>query len=471
MEKITKDKKKYLVENLKLMTIAAFVPKGILFFMLPVYTRFLTTSEYGIAELITNTVSILVTIFSLQIQDAVLWWAITHEREKKETLSIGLRITLVGGFILIAILLIACTIFPDYALYSIYIVVNYYAYSLKNIFSYFCRGIDKVKTITLSSVIDILCSVGLSLLLLIGFHMGLVGYLIACSTGVLAGTLFMYFNAGLAGFIHISFENDIMKKEMIRFSIPMIFSAISFWINNASDKYILSLYCGTSIVGIYAASSKIPSILNVFGDVIAKAFSISTIKEFDKDDKDGFLGETYESISLFLVIITSAIMICNIYISRILYSKAFYNAWMYVPPLLVSVFANRLSESCSNVLLGAGKTKAISVGAVLGAIINTILNFILIPIYGAYGAAVATIIGFIITWRLRYFYAKREVCMKHNIMLESTTYFIIVLQMILAYWGNKYIHFQIICFIVIVFVYKDKIYEKVSFFFTKKTNP
>ncbi|MCB6607719.1 polysaccharide biosynthesis C-terminal domain-containing protein [[Clostridium] symbiosum] len=461
----SKKKARYLVGNIGLFMIATFLPKTLTFFMVPLYTSCLSTVEYGAADMLTNTVSLLMPVLTLQIQDAVMRYALKEDYSKEDVLSVGVKITLTGGGLLIILLivLVNINIVTINIYFLFFLCLNYFTGSLNNVLAYFCRGINKIKIITISSILNSLLTIGCNLLFLLVLHWGLNGYLIANSVGAAVRVLYIFFGAQLYKKFTWKNHSKNIANDMISFSIPMIFSALSWWINNASDKYILTIFKGVSIVGIYAIASKIPSILAAFGEVIAKSFSISAIKEFDSNDTDGFLGKSYGTISFCMVFICSLIMILNENLAKIMFAKEFYAAWKYVPLLLVSIMFNQLSLSCENILLGVGKTSIISKTALMGACINTFLNFILIPIFGAYGAACATAFGFFLTWVIRYQKVILYVKLKNSIRKEIISYFLITIQMVLACFGHAYLFIQIVILGLMLNIYFEELKKIVKF--------
>lgn len=454
-----REKYRYLIGNIGLFIIATFIPKVLSFFMIPIYTRCLTTTNYGTADLLTNTVQLVIPILTLQVQDAVMRYALDKTYQRDRVLSVGIKITIWGGIILSAILLTSkmVNIFPLDPVYYAFLIINYFTGSLNNIFSYFCRGIDKIKTLTAGSVLCSFITVGCNLLFLLKFRWGLYGYLGANTIGAFCNMIYIFLCAKLFRYITKVSIRGNTSKNMIFFSVPMIFSALSWWVNNASDKYIVTFFCGVSVTGIYAASYKIPTILTAFGDVIAKAFSISAIRDFDAEDKDGFIGKTYAAISLWMTVGCSVLMLMNIPLAKILFAKNFYSAWMFVPPLLISVLFNQLSLSCENIFIAVKKTKIVSRTAILGAIINIGLNFLLIPFFSAYGAAIATVISFGAVWLFRYRCLKYYISLKNIPKKEFISYILVIFQMLLAYWKAYLIIPQIILFMGILLIYKKEI--------------
>ena len=189
---------------------------------------------------------------------------------------------------------------------------------------------------------------------------------------------------------------------------------------------------------------KIPTIVSVLGATISKAFAISVLQNFSGEDEDGFVGNSYRIISLFVVLIASGLMLLNIPVARILFQKEFFAAWQLVPPLLFSAIMNQMSLCCENICFAMGETKKLSQTALLGAGVNTVLNFCMIPHMGAYGAAVATAISFSVVWLMRYIWIKKNMELKNSQVHEFLSYGVLLLQMFFAYWGNQFLGIQLV---------------------------
>lgn len=451
------DKYKYLIKNILLFFIADFIPKIISFLLLPLYTSSLTTYEYGVSDLLSNIVSLVTPILTLQIQDSIIRFALDKDYRKNDVYSTGVILIIGGSGVLGSFLLLYSALFghnyPSY--YYWFIFLSFLVNAFNGISTYFCRGIDKVRVITQSSLLNSLTVLITSVLFLKVFNLGLLGYLASYLLGYYTATIFILAKAHLFHFVNIRIDLCTAKK-MIAFSVPLIVSALSWWINNASDRYILTIFRSVDEVGIYSVASKIPTILSTCGLVISKAYSISAIKEFDYYDRDGFIGNSYSLISAGMSIACSILIIFNPFLSRILYSNDFYVAWHYVPFLLLSVLINQIALTCQNILFATNSTKIISSSALIGAGINTILNFAFIPKFGAYGAAIATVIGFTFCWLIRYIALKRIVRIKNKFYKELFSYLALLIQVIIASFYKKTL-LQIVLFLTIILLYSREI--------------
>ena len=459
-----KNKNKYLLKNVGLFMISGFVPSLLSFILIPIYTSYLSQYDYGISDLITTTATLLVPIFTLDIQDAVIRYVLDKKYKKDDVFSIGLKIDAIGLLLVIVIASVVCLLdifkLPTY--FFIFLVVFYTTISFNNLVNLFCRGIDKVKNIVIGSIINSVITLSLNIIFLVVFKMGIKGYLLANSIGSAITIIYLFFSVKLYKYIKKA-DNKKLKKEMLIYSFPLIFSVIAWWINNASDRYIVTAISGVAASGLYAISYKIPSLLTVMQNIFAQAWSISAIKEFDREDTDGFIGNLYDLMNFGMCLVCSVIMIFNIIIAKMLYSNEFFAAWQFVPPLLISIVFNAMALFIGSLFTAVKDTKKLSVSTIIGAVVNIILNIILINIIGVYGAAIATMISYMVVLIIRDIGIKKYIKLKNNSGITWASYGILVLQMIFAYFGNRFIIVQCVCAILIVIMYRNKIKDILNF--------
>ena len=297
------EKSKKLIQNVFLFFLASFIPKTISFFMVPLYTECLSTLEYGTIDLITTTVQLLLPILTLQVQDAILRFSVAGQDDPRKVFSIGLRIVS-AGFVFLASATFLLTMLGVVDLNGAYIaffLASYLTGALGNVVNYFLRALDKVKEITIASVITCLITVSCNLLFLLIFRWGVNGYLLANILGHVLSLLYLMLAARLGRYISFRINDPELTRRIIVFSLPMIVSALSWWINNSLDKYILSFFCGVSATGFLAVAYKVPTIISTLGATISKAYSVSVLQNFDPTDKDGFLGQSYAVMQVLLL--------------------------------------------------------------------------------------------------------------------------------------------------------------------------
>lgn len=398
-----KAKFKNLTKNTLLFGISSFGTKFLSFFLVYLYTKELSVEEYGTIDVITTTVQLLIPVLTLNIQDAILRFGFDDNCNSTEVLNIGMRFVC-GGSVLLGIVLCIWKIFLALPLginYCFFLYFSFVGGTLFNVFSMYLKVKNYVKTLTVWSFFNTVVTFGATIVLLGIKHLGVNGYIIATISGLFIANIGMFFGGKIYEDLRKNKFSKTLFVSMIAYSGPLIVNTLGWWINTASDRYILTYFYGASINGIYAVAYKIPSMLAAVQSVFYNAWSISAIKEYDANDSDGFIGNVYSIYAKMSILIASFIMVFNIIIAKLLYSNEFFEAWRYVPILMIGTIFNGLGlfEGC--IFTAVKRTKEVSVTTILGALINTVLNLLLIPMYGANGAAVATVIGYFTIWLMR----------------------------------------------------------------------
>lgn len=460
-------KSKSLIKNIGLFTIGSFGSKILSFLLVPLYTAVLNTAEYGYVDLVTSTASLLTPLLLLSIFDATLRFGMDPNYKKEDVLSTSINIALKGILILVVLVMVVALtniiIIPN--LYLIFLVIYFVLGAFSQIFNLYLRAVDKAAVIATSGILCTFVTCVSNIVLLLIFEWGIVGYMISNTIGVLIQNLYQLYMGQI--YKDIKFKNyKDLSKPMIRYSFPLIANSISWWVNNASDRYILTFIKGVAVNGIYSVSYKIPTILTMFQSIFYNAWSISAIKEFDENDTDGFIGLSYMMYSFISLVVCSGLLIINLPLASFLYKGDYFIAWKCVPFLLVGTVFSGISQFEGSLFAATKKTKLVARTTIIGALINTICNLIFIYFIGAVGAALATLLGYFTTWALRTKYLQIFIKMKVNWSSHILSITIIFVQSIIATIGIS-IRFQIILFCILLIINRCYIFFVINKFSKK----
>lgn len=414
--------KKYskLIVNTSLLAIGSFASKLLGMFLTPLYTSILTTSDYGVADLISTTTFLLFPFLSLAISEAIMRFALDKNCDKRSVYTIGITIVLCGFLILVcAIPIIKVTTIGQYtALFIAY----YLMHCLYTITGYFVKGLGQVRIYAMAGLMSSAVIITGNILFLVVFKWGIKGYLFASTLGHAFAALYMFVAAGLHKYVigPWSVEKSLFK-EMIRYSIPIIPNSISWWIANSSDKYMLNYYAGVAQVGVYSVSYKIPTILMTVMGFFISAWQLSAAEEFGKKNTEQFFSDVYDKCFAVNCMLATMLIATAKITGRFLYAADFFPAWEYVPVLVMANVFNGLASFMGSVYTSAKKTKMLSLSTMIGAGVNILINAVLIPEYGALGAAIATMVSYFVIWAVRMLDTRRilrfDVNMKRDIIL------------------------------------------------------
>lgn len=448
---MARSRKKELAVNTGLFAISSFGSKLISFLLLPLYTAVLSTGDYGTVDLMNSTVGLLVPLLTCNVQDAVLRFGLGRDAEPDEILSVGLCMVGAGSCILFAALAIIASLglAPFDNVYLLFLMVMFVLTALSNVTTMYVKSQDHVKSLVISGVGNTLVMSVSAVFLLVVVKAGVIGYMVSMILGSLFAVGYLFF----AGKIWQGFTAKVRRglyRSMLAFSLPLVANSLAWWINDVSDRYVVTLVCGAAANGIYAVAYKIPTILSTFQGIFYNAWAISAVKEFDKKDSDGFLGRTYELYSAAIAIACSAIMLLNIPLARFLYSNDFFQAWSYVPFLLVSVLLNGLAlfEGC--LFTAAKDTSAVSWTTLIGAGASITSCIILTIAIGPLGAAIATLLGYLVTWIMRTIVMQKRIAqLKVAWRNEALTLAALIIQACMAMqWSMQLAQIPLMIFIV-----------------------
>lgn len=455
-------KYKYLFKNIGLLALSNFATKLISFFLVPLYTAMLSTRQYGTYDLFNTTIGVLIPILTLNILEAVLRFGMDKGYDKDAIITLSAKWLGIGSLLIVVFIFVNhfFLLIPILEQYKLYFFLMFFTQALSGIVTAYTRGTDHVASLSVSSIIASVVTIGCNILFLIPFKWGLVGYFWANIIGPLIQCLYLIVRLKI--WHHFSLKKKFIKqeKEMIKYSSPLIANSISWWINNVSDRYIVTLFCGIAANGIYSVSTKIPSILNILQTIFNQAWDLSAVRDFDTEDKSGFFRNTYRAYNCLMVIVCSLIIASDRLLARFLYIGKFYPAWKYVPFLTIAIVFGALTGYLGGFFTATKDSKAYATSTIYGAIVNIILNFMLIPFIGALGASIATAVCYVVVWVIRIFQSRKYIKLRINWVRDISSYFILVFQTVsLLFLPNNILMYGVqVCFIVIILLlYKNDI--------------
>ena len=445
---------KYLAKNIGLLTIGQFGTRILSFFLVPLYTNILTTSEYGSYDLFNVTIGLLVPILTLNICEGVLRFALDSERNINDLFSVGCKYLFIANVVIIFFLLLN-------RIFSVVVIINdysaaffglFFVHSISGVMTSYVRGIDKIADLSISGVICSASIIGLNILFLCVLRLGLTGYFYANIIGPLFQIGFLAIRTKCWKNIKFKIYDLHVEKEMLGYCIPLIANSVAWWVNSVSDRYVIVFFCGMAANGIYAVASKIPSVLDTFQGIFNQAWTLSAVKEFDSEDKQGFFSHLYNSYNCLLVLCGSILIVLDRALARILFAKEFYEAWKYAPFLLMAVLFGALSGYIGGFLAAVKNSKLYAKSTVAGALLNLVLNIIFVPLIGVLGAALATVVSYWLVYLLRVYSVRKYINLRLQLKRDCIAYILLVVQgvLLLLMPGNPGILYMIECVLLCI---------------------
>ena len=442
------NKKKQLAKNTIIIFFGRVCTQLISFFLLPLYTAYLATSEYGLVDLIQTYVTLLVPIITLELEMSIFRYLIDSRSSDKDTKKLISNNFYVLGISLsvFSILYIIVTCFITLP-FRWLILIDIIVCVLSGNFLQIARGFGKTVDYSISCILTGLTTVVSNIILICFCHMQAEGMIISMALANFVCSLYLFLRLKLYSKIDFKLVDHKLLKEMYKYSIPLIPNGISWWIVNVSDRSIIAWVLGAGANGLYAISNKFPTIISSLTGVFNLSWSESAALHINAKDRDEFFSDIFNTIMKLFIALGAGMLACMPFVFPLLINSKYNDGYNYIPYLVLGSVFNVAICLYSQVYLAKKLSKQVATTAVLGAIINIVINIIFIKRIGLYAAAISTAISYFVMMVYRHIDLKKYVNIKLEDGLIIKSICIFTFTIFLYYQHNFYL--DILNFIVV----------------------
>lgn len=403
-----------LANNTIVLAIGQFSSKLLVYIMLRFYTSMLGDSGFGQVSNIVNASALLISVVTLSISEGVLRYALDRDGKGPHVLSIGINVALIGLVVFAAFVPLVGMI-PMLKGFQWLIFMYVCTGSIKGICSIYVRASGRVSLFAIDGIITTIVNILLNLLLLGVFKLGVVGYVLSVSLADLFSIVFLFATAKLYKEYRPLGNDKRLRHNMIVYSLPLMPAAIMWWIINVSDSFMVTAFHGDEANGVYNFAYKFPNLAAIVVGIFSQAWHMSAITERNSRTISNFYADVFNMMQTVMYLAAAGIMfILRPFIMPFFGSEEFQIAYFYVPCLLIAVVFQSFNNFLSSIYEAANKTGHSLVSSVIGAVANVTLNLLLLKTIGVIGAAIATLISYVLVFIYRVIDTKKYLYMKIN---------------------------------------------------------
>lgn len=405
------------------------------FLLIPMYTLYFTTSDYGIQEILYNTSSILTTLLSLGLISGMYRSYFMYEDEKRRNnvartaMSVYVvSSALVGGILIVFARPLSALILPDQS-YSHLLVLTLIFIIMNNFIAVpfaVLRAKSQSTRFVVFSLVQFLANIAGTVYLVAVMHRGVQGSLEGNLIGQVA-VLLLFIPSFLELFKGSFSRVDL--KEMLTFGLPLVPALLASISLSVSDRYFLRAYSTFDEIGVYGLGYKIGLLVQV---LVVTPFSLSwgpvMWSVADKPFAKQFYSKVmtyFTAVALYMALIVS---ILSPELIRLMSQRqSYWRAWEVVPLITLSyVLYGMYSQLAIGINLKK-KTQYLPFLLWGAAGLNLLLNFLLIPSWGMMGAAASTLASYFVLSVLVYFASQRLYPFKYewDRLLKLSLFFIL----------------------------------------------
>ncbi len=417
--------------------LGQIINKGLGFLLIPITTKLLTEVEYGMNSIFTSTVNIFVILMPLCIYKGVIRFHFDKDYDQKEMLGNEFRLMIIYMLATGAFLGITVGMWRGLTGLSVYLCLLMLVHSfMQSIINFYLAYLQAHKRSERYAVLSVIYAAGSTLLgvfwmsqLETNHFMGLVySILIFRTLFAIVGTIDMWKDMTFT-------KDEKIKKEIYHFCLPLIPHMISSFLLNYVDRYMINQIVGTGESGLYSFAYNFGLIVNIVVQAINQTYSPEFYELMNKNDYKGITRK----VNLYqkgLLTISTMVVIFASEVIMIWANERYHSGAAIVPMICYGYIMFHLYATVSAYSTFYKRNAYIAVISIITSVINIILNYIFINMYG-YGAAAYTtfasyFIQYLITCLGNKYYLKCEVHELKSTFVRAVTFIVVTYAGLLA---------------------------------------
>lgn len=421
----------HLIVNIGLFGLNAIVTKLVAFVLMPIYTLYLSTSEYGILDMSIIVIGLILPVVTLSITSGVLRFVIDDKEHSAFYVTEGIIINTISCILVAALLpLLDLSVFGGLGQYKLWFLLCYIMSVFSGLFYDVARALDQMKLMASSALIASVVMGGLTVFFLMSLQWKLEGYFSAYAIGFAAQSLILFIGGRHYKYCNFAewAKNQHLRRQLFKYSAPLAPSSIFWYTGTAFSRFIITGVLGVSASGLYAAASRVPNLLNALQQVFQQAWQISSFQEYRKSDITGFYNNVWRMYFLVLTCGSSLIIVLTPWLSSFLLNKEFHSAWTLIPTLIVAFLIDAFNNFYGTIYQVYMKTKPLLITTAIGAAVCVSFTSTFVASIGIFAAALGLLLGNIVIGVIRFLHIKRYLPLKIGGMSTAITVSLLGIQ-------------------------------------------
>lgn len=378
-------------KNTILLTLGILLNKGMQFFAIPFFSKWLSTGEYGRFDLYYTYVSLLLPIISLSTDDAIFRYCVeTTDPDKKKTyITNALALNIFNLFIVMALIMLFVNKTLVAIAFCVYLSGEVFSQYLRG----YLRGIKRLDLYSSTMVINTFIMI-IAVTILVYYHkLDVEGILFGYAIGTWGGNIIICLYSKLHQMISVMNLSIKTLKGMVSYSLPLVPNVLSWWIMNASDRQIINCFFGDHANGIFAIAHKIPALCSVIFNMFTISWQQDATMRINDEDRNIYFNRILNEMYVILTIACVGLFSGSFILYHYIFDIKYLEAQLYSPIMILAAALMALSQFYGGIQIALKESKKNGFTTVLGALSNILIHFISINYIGLYAAAISTLVG------------------------------------------------------------------------------
>lgn len=371
------------------------------FVMIPVYTRVLTPSDYGVLELISRVTDVIALVLGMGLAAALIRFHAEAKTDKQRARVANTAIAFAGAIGLAAAIVLGAS---SNAISGLMFSSARYALCVRLALIAMGMELCTVAPLALLRIHErsalfaalglgrLLAALSLNIYLVVLLRMGVLGLMISNLIGV---SLVMAVLIAAVGRSWRPRLDRRLLRAMLAYSLPLVPCSFAMFVLNFGDRFFLRAYCGLEVLGVYSLGYKLCMVMpGLVMEPIGLAWSAVVFTLADRDDAPRLYARYFHAFMFCVAFFSLWLSAISRDLIAVMADQSYWEAYRVVPVVMLGLCAWGASNVFETGILLSKKTYFRTIGHLSAAAVVTAAYLLLIPRYGQMGAAWATVAGF-----------------------------------------------------------------------------
>ena len=405
-----KQNNKALLTGTIVYAIGNLGTKILTFLIVPLYTYYICTSDMGDYDLLMTSISLLTPLISLRISDATYNWMIKRTTSNEICIKATYSYLVKSCALAVIIIGIASRFIHIWNvwLFLTILVLEPILETTQKIL----RWLKNQKLFAASGIIYTGILVSLNFFTVCIWKLGVTSLLVNTVISHVISIVLIFCLEKRMRCLTVTVDKAelmITQKEMLKYSMPLVPSTLSWWVMSVSDRYVIRFFLGSSFNGIYAIATKFPSVLQTFFVLFNNAWTDMALANLhSKEESSKYVSDIFEKMYVFSFSMICCLIPLTKIVTQAILSLDYKVGSVYIGFLYLGVIFQGYSTFVSIGYLQNKKTAKAATSSAAGAIVNLFIDLVLIKSIGVFAAALSTYAGFLVMWIVRMYDIRKD---------------------------------------------------------------
>ena len=396
-ENLQQNRTTRFLKAIGLYAIGNLGSKLITFLMVPLYTYYVNASDYGFYDICLTLIFFAIPFMTLQMRDGAFRFLVDADDDKRRSIVITFAYRVMFVSSIVAIVVGGCVEMFASVQYLWLAVLLLIVMSFYEVVVQITRGIGNTVSFVGAGIISSLGIGVFSVVFVVLLDMGIEGVFIA---NILARVVALGYieikDCIIRRYLVAKPDYGTIRKEILKYTLPLIPGLVFWWIIGSTDRLFIEHYLGLSANGLYAVAFRLVSVLQVLATIFYQAWQETALRQYESADRDKFFSDMFNNY-LYVLLCVSIVFVFSL---RMCYgwlvSAEFSTSAQYLYPMAVSLVLFALVAFMDMGYQCAKDTKRTLPAIILAAVINLVLNFVMIRYIGLWGVVTTSIVTYLV---------------------------------------------------------------------------